>query len=74
MIAVLGWVDGFGADTQVLGIFPTLTEAEKYAGEDYENCRYTEFEFGEVNFDFYEAKKFFACERKKKKRHKNSGN
>lgn len=70
MIAVLGWIDGFGADTQVLGIFPTLVEAEKSVGVDYKNCRYVEFEFGKVNFDFYEAEKFFICERKKKKPHK----
>ena len=54
MIAVLVWVDGFGNDTQVCGIYPTLKEA---ANAD-ESCRYEEFEFGEVNFDYFEAKEF----------------
>ena len=67
MVAVLGWIDGFGADTQVLAIYPTLAEAERYADKE---CRYVEFEFGEVDFDFYEAKKFFTSERKKKRHHK----
>lgn len=53
MIAVLGWVDGFGNDTQVYGIYPTLEEAKANVGEGF---RYKEFDFGEVDFDFYEAK------------------
>lgn len=53
MIAVLGWVDGFGNDTQVCGIYPTLEEAKANTGEGF---RYKEFDFGEVDFDFYEAK------------------
>lgn len=55
MIAVLSWVDGFGNDTQVCAIYPTLEEAAAYADE---SCRYEEFEFGEVNFDYFEAKEF----------------
>lgn len=55
MIAVLGWVDGFGNDTQVYGIYPALEEAAAYADE---SCRYTEFAFGEVDFDYFEAKIF----------------
>lgn len=53
MIAVLGQVDGFGNDTQIYGIYPTLEEAKANVGEGF---RYEEFDFGEVNFDFYEAK------------------
>lgn len=60
MIAVLGWVDGFGNDTQVYGIYPTLEEAAAYADE---SCRYEEFEFGEVNFDYFEAKEFKGGEK-----------
>ena len=54
MFAVLEWVDGFGNDTRVAGIYPTLDEAIVYD----ENDRWIEFEFGEVNFDWYEANKF----------------
>jgi hypothetical protein len=62
MIAVLEFVDGFGHDTEVVGIFPTLEAAQKYYTH---NFLYQEFEFGEVSFDLYEAKE--AYPRKKKR-------
>lgn len=62
MIAVLEFVDGFGYDTEVVGIFPTLEAAKKYY---HKNFLYQEFEFGAVEFDIYEAKEAYP---KKKKR------
>jgi hypothetical protein len=62
MIAVLVSVDGFGNDTQVVGIYPTLEIAKQH--HDY-NFRYEEFEFGKVYFDIYDAKEAYP---KKKKR------
>ena len=63
MIALLKWVDGFGADTHVVGIFPTLDAAKRYAQKDE---KYVEFDFGLVDFDIYEAKEIFPAKRKKK--------
>ena len=60
MIAVLSYVDGFGNDTQVDAIYPTLEIAKQHYSE---NFRYQEFEFGKVDFDIYDAK-----EENKKKR------
>ena len=42
MIAVLEFVDGFGHDTEVVAIYPTLEIAKKSIGH---NFRYQEFEF-----------------------------
>ena len=55
MIAVLEWVDGFGNDTNVCGIYPTLDEAMKYAEI---GMKYVEFDFGKTDFDIYDAKDF----------------
>ena len=63
MIALLEWVDGFGADTHVRGIFPTLNAAKPYIEE---GNRYVEFDFGLVDFDFYEAKKLYPVKKKRK--------
>ena len=63
MIALLTWVDGFGADTQVRGIFPTLKAAKRYAEK---GDKYVEFDFGLVEFDIYEAKDIYPAKRKKK--------
>ena len=62
MIAVLSYVDGFGNDTQVDAIYPTLEIAKQHYSE---NFRYQEFEFGKVTFDIYDAKEAYS---KKKKR------
>ena len=45
MIAILGWTDGFGNDTYVWGIYPTLEIAKRYAKKE---LRWVEFDFGEV--------------------------
>lgn len=52
MIAVLAFVDGFGHDTEVIGIFPTLEIAKRYYKR---NFQYQEFDFGQVSFDIYDA-------------------
>lgn len=62
MIAVLSYVDGFGNDTYVEGIYPTLEIAKQHYNN---NFRYQEFEFGTVDFDIYDAKEAYP---KKKKR------
>ena len=64
MIAVLGFVDGFGHDTEVIGIFPTLEIAKNYYSN---NFRYQEFEFGKVSFDIYDAKEAYPAKKKKRK-------
>ena len=63
MIAVLSWCDGFGNDTFIRGIYPSLQEA-KHEEED----RWVEFQYGEVEFDWYEANKFKESKKKKRKR------
>ena len=63
MIAVLSYVDGFGNDTYVEAIYPTLEIAKQHCSK---NFRYQEFEFGTVSFDIYDAKE--AKPKKKKRR------
>lgn len=64
MIAVLEFVDGFGHDTEVVGIFPTLDAAKRYYQK---NFLYQEFEFGKVSFDLYEAKEGYPIKKKKRR-------
>lgn len=52
MIALLTWVDGFGCDTNVKGIFSTIEEARPFMKKD---DRYVYFESGLTNFDYYSA-------------------
>ena len=63
MIDVLEFVDGFGHDTEVVGIFPTLEAAKKYYSH---NFQYQEFEFGKVSFDLYDAKEAYPLKKRKK--------
>ena len=65
MIAILGWTDGFGNDTYVWGIYPTLEIAKRYAKKE---LRWVEFDFGEVEFDWYDANEFRNEKHKPKKR------
>lgn len=67
MIAVLSYVDGFGNDTYVEGIYPTLEIAKQHYSE---NFHYQEFEFGKVTFDIYDALEAYPKKRKKKKDNK----
>ena len=64
MIAVLEFVDGFGHDTEVVGIFPTLDAAKKYYQK---NFMYQEFNFGAVNFDLYDAKECYPTKKKERR-------
>lgn len=63
MIAVLDFVDGFGHDTDVVGIFPTLEIAKNHYTH---NFFYQEFDFGKVEFDIYDAKEAYPKKNKKK--------
>lgn len=70
MIAVLRYKDGFGNnDTCVKAIYPTLDEAKQNFEE---NDRWEEFEYGLVDFDWYEANEFKRSYRKPKKKKKNT--
>ena len=64
MVAVLVYVDGFGNDTQVDAIYPTLEIAKQHYNN---NFRYQEFEFGKVTFDIYDAKVAYPEKKKKRK-------
>ncbi len=60
MVALLSWVDGFGQDTRVKGIFYSVEEAQKYAhlGGD-EPDRFQFFKTGKiVQFCWYDANDF----------------
>ena len=65
MIAVLGWTDGFGHDTYVRAIYPTLEQAKQYFTD---GDRWVEFDYGRVNFDWYDANEFKNIKHKKKKK------
>ena len=36
MVAVLGFIDGFGADTQVIGIYKNLEDAVYFHGDNFQ--------------------------------------
>lgn len=65
MIAILGWTDGFGNDTYVKAIYPTFEQAKQYA---VKGDRWTEFDYGQVDFDWYDANEFRDEKHKKKKK------
>lgn len=67
MVALLGWTDGFGNDTYVHGIYPSMDEAKAHAKE---GLRWVQFDYGEVDFDWYEANEFKDKNKKKKGRNK----
>ena len=64
MIAVLSYVDGFGHDTEVEAIYPTLKIAKQHY---FTNFSYQEFDFGKVTFDIYDAKIAYPERRKRRK-------
>lgn len=59
MIAILNWSGGMCGTTQVIGIFPDLPSAKEWIKTSYFghkfSLQYTEFDFGEVEFDYDEA-------------------
>ena len=66
MVAVLEYIDGFGADTQVTGIYKNLEDAiiAKYGNK----FQYKEFEFGKVEFDIYDCNTYDGGKKQKRKR------
>ena len=66
MVAVLEFIDGFGADTQVTGIYKSLEDAiiAKYGNK----FQYKEFEFGKVEFDIYDCNTYDGKKNKKRKK------
>lgn len=72
MYAVVCWCDGFGNDSYVSGIYQTLEEAISNANLSKESDtpdKIVEFNFGKVNFDYYECT-CITRKRKNKKRKK----
>ena len=64
MIAVLRWTDGFGNDTYVKGIYPSIDAAKR----DYKpGDRWVKFEYGKVDFEWYEANEFTSTKSNKRK-------
>ena len=65
MIAVLGWIDGFGADTFVYGIFSSLEKARKIVPKKlYKDTepRWVEIELDKkaLDLEWYEAEPLFS--------------
>ncbi len=63
MVAVLSYVDGFGHDTEIEAIYPTLEIAKQHY---FNNFHYQEFEFGKVTFDIYDSKEAYPKKRKRR--------
>ena len=69
LVAVLGWVDGFGADTYVYGIFNSLEDARKIVPKklygDIEP-RWVMITLNEEapELDWYDAQPLFPSEKK----------
>jgi len=68
MVAVLEWIDGFGADTKVAGIYQTLEDAT--IANHGNKFSYKEFEFGKVEFDIYDCKTYDGGKKQKNKKRK----
>ena len=66
MVAVLEYIDGFGADTQVAGIYKSLEDAiiANYGNK----FQYKEFEFGLVDFDIYDCNTYDGGKKQKRKK------
>ena len=66
MVAVLEYIDGFGADTEVAGIYKSLEDAiiANYGNK----FQYKEFEFGKVEFDIYDCNTYDIKAIKKRKK------
>ena len=66
MVAVLEYIDGFGADTEVVGIYKNLEDAiiANYGNK----FRYKEFEFGKVEFDNYDSNIYDGGKKQKRKK------
>ena len=65
MVAVLEYIDGFGADTEVVGIYKNLEDAIVNYGNKFQ---YKEFEFGKVEFDIYDCNTYDIKAIKKRKK------
>lgn len=54
------WTDGFGNDTEVLGVYESLEKIYELHSKEYlSGCRYKEIEINKiVNIDYYEGTKF----------------
>lgn len=68
LIAVLGWIDGFGADTYVYGIFDSLKNARKIVPKKlYQDIepRWVEIPLNKkaVDLDWYEGKPLFHSQK-----------
>lgn len=70
---VVGWVDGFGADTLIKGIYPTREEAVKHckfysSEDDGPSDKVVQVDYGEINVDYYDLPKVHERSPKKKSR------
>ena len=65
MVAVLEYIDGFGADTEVVGIYKNLEDAIANYGNKFQ---YKEFEFGKVEFDIYDCNTYDGGKKQKRKK------
>ena len=65
MVVVLEYIDGFGADTEIVGIYKNLEDATVNHGNKFQ---YKEFEFGKVEFDIYDCNTYDIRTAKKRKK------
>lgn len=63
------WADGFGNDTNVLGVYESLEKIYELHSEEYlSDCKYQKIEMNKiVNIDYDEGIEFNFKPRKKKK-------
>ena len=66
------WTDGFGNDTEVLGVYESLEKIYELHSKEYlSNCKYQEIEMNKiVDIDYYEGIEFEFKSKKNKKRGK----
>jgi len=63
------WTDGFGNDTEVLGVYESLEKIYELHSEEYlSDCKYQEIEMNKIvnNIDYYEGIEFNFKSKKKR--------
>lgn len=65
---LMRWTDGFGNDTEVLGVYESLEKiCELHSKEYLSNCRYKEIEMNKnVDIDYYDGIEFKFKSKKKR--------
>ncbi len=68
VFVLMCWTDGFGNDTEVLGVYESLEKIYELHSEEYlSDCKYKEIEMNKiVDIDYYDGVEFKFKSKKKR--------